>query len=79
MEPVKGSVIIFENFQNAYMLIYERKKKSPVRIIYNKNEIKDNDTEDNKNIVKINKDNRNEIKKKYDLYRKNTDIDDKSI
>ena len=75
----KGSSYNFENFQNAYMLIYERKKKSPVRIIYNKNEIKDNATEDNKNIVKINKDNRKEIKKKYDLYRKNTDIDDKSI
>ncbi len=29
----KVSSYNFENFQNAYMLIYERKKKFPVRII----------------------------------------------
>ena len=75
----KGSSYNFENFQNAYMLIYERKKKSPIRILYNKNEITDINTKDDKNIVKINKDNRKEIKKKYDLFRNNANIEHKSI
>ena len=66
----KGSSYNFENFQNAYMLVYERKKKSPIRIIYDEKEVKEineNININNENIVKINKDNRKEIKKKYNI------------
>ena len=56
----------YENCQNAYLLIYERKKKTPIRIIINENEVQSINEE---NIIKVNKDNRNEINKEYDLSR----------
>ena len=68
-----------ENFQNAYMLIYERKKKNPIRILYDENEIKQMNIKNNENIIKINKDNKQQIKKKYDLNRNKSDIDEKSL
>ena len=61
----------FENFQNAYLLIYERKKKTPIRIIIDEKTI-DKDKEKD-NIINFNKDNKNQINKEYDLARFNTD------
>ena len=62
----------YENCQNAYLLIYERKKKLPIRVIYKKDEL--GDIEKN-NLININKDNRSELNKKYDLSRlKNADV-----
>ena len=73
----KGASYNFENFQNAYMLIYERKKKNPIRVLYyNEKEI---NNDNNENIIKINKDNRREIKKKYDINRKNSEIEENSL
>ena len=78
----KGSSYNFENFQNAYMLIYERKKKNPIRIIYDEKEvkeIKENLNINNENFIKINKDNRKEIKKKYNINKISKDIDEPSL
>ena len=69
----------YENFQNAYMLVYERKKKTPIRILYDENEVKEMNTKDNENIVKINKDNRKMIKKQYNLNKINSDINEKTL
>ena len=63
---------MYENCQNAYLLIYERKKKMPIRVLYKKNELGEIDKN---NLININKENRSELNKKYDLSRsKNTDI-----
>ena len=59
----EGQNYMFENYQNAYLLIYERKKKTPIRIILDKNEL-DNNQE---NIIMIDKNNRKEINKEYDI------------
>ena len=78
----KGSSYNFENFQNAYMLVYERKKKNPIRIVFGEKEAKEineNSNIKNENIVKINKDNRKEIKKKYNINKVNKDIDEPSL
>ena len=61
----------YENCQNAYLLIYERKKKSPIKIIIDESEAKKAKEE---NIVKFDKEKRNEINKKYDLSRIGNDI-----
>ena len=68
----------FENFQNAYMLLYERKKKAPIRIIIEENQTKEMNIDDSNN-VKINKDNRKEIKKQFDLFKNSNKIDEKSL
>ena len=77
----KGSGYNYENFQNAYMLIYERKKKSPIKILSEENEIKEVDKEkiNKKESVEVNNDNRKSIKKEYDLFRNNSNIDEKSL
>ena len=64
----------YENCQNAYLLIYERKKKTPIKIIMDEKETKNIKEE---NIVKIDKDNRKEIIKQYDLSRIGNNIDEK--
>ena len=72
----------FENCQNAYLLIYERKKKSPIRILLEENEVKKLDLNDEKiksNIIEINKENRNHISKEYDMSRINNNIDEKIL
>ena len=72
---VKGNFHSYENFQNAYMLIYERKKKTPIRMILeNQNNIKQGD-----NLISINKDNRKQIKKKYNMNRNNWDIEESQL
>ena len=61
----------YENCQNAYLLIYERKKKTPIKIIIDESKI---DKEKDKDlIIKIDKDNKAQIYKEYDLNRINTD------
>jgi len=67
----------YENIQNAYLLIYERKKKTPVKILI---EEKDIDKEKEKeNIVQINKDNRSSINKEYDLSRIKPDVKEEDL
>ena len=66
----------FENCQNAYLLIYERKKKNPIKIIIDE---KDSKGIIEENIVKIDKENRNEINKKYDLSRIGNDIKEENL
>ena len=66
----------FENCQNAYLLIYERKKKTPIRVILNQKEEKEKiekiKKENNNDLIIINKENRSLINKKYDLNKINT-------
>ena len=67
----------YENCQNAYLLIYERKKKSPIKIIIDEKDIDKEKEKDN--IIKINKDNRSQINKEYDLSRLNNDIKEEDL
>ena len=49
----KGASYNFENFQNAYMLIYERKKKNPIRVLYyNEKEINNDNNENIKGLIR---------------------------
>ena len=67
----------YENCQNAYLLIYERKKKTPIKIILDENELKNIDLEKNKdNIINVDKDNIKEINKQYDLSRIGNNINE---
>ena len=77
----KGSGYNYENFQNAYMLIYERKKKAPIRIVYEESDIKgiDKDKINEKECIQININNRKGIKKEYDLFRKNSIVDENNL
>ena len=63
----------YENIQNAYLLIYERKKKTPIRVLFEKEETKKINKENNPDLIVIKKENRSEINKKYDLSRLNID------
>ena len=71
----------YENFQNAYMLIYERKKKTPIRLRYDENEIKEicDLEKEQKNIININNENKASIKKMYNLAKKDTKIDEQNL
>ena len=72
----------YEKCQNAYLLIYERKKKTPIRVLYEKDEIEKLKTniDENTDLIKFNKDNKSEINKKYDLSRlNNTDIKEEDL
>jgi hypothetical protein len=74
----KGQGFNYENFQNAYMLIYERKNKTPIRYRYDKvdfNKLFDEEKEKN-NIIKINNENRSKIKKMYNLAKKEEPINE---
>ena len=76
----KGSSYNYENFQNAYMLVYERKRKTPIRIVYDKEELKEiKKDENNDNKIKINKENRKKIRKQFDLFKINSNIDENSL
>ena len=56
----------YENCQNAYLLIYERKKKNPIRVILDD---KEKNNIDKDKIVLIDNDNKIQINKDYDLNR----------
>ena len=74
----KGQGFNYENFQNAYMLIYERKNKTPIRYRYEEvdfNKLFDAEKEKN-NLVKINNENRAKIKKMYNIAKKEQSIDE---
>ena len=74
----KGQGFNYENFQNAYMLIYERKNKTPIRYRYDEvdfNKLFDEEKEKN-NIIKINNENRAKIKKMYNLAKKEEPINE---
>lgn len=74
----KGQGFNYENFQNAYMLIYERKNKTPIRYRYEEvdfNKLFDAEKEKN-NIIKINNENRAKIKKMYNIAKKEQSIDE---
>ena len=72
-----------ENRQNAYLLIYERKKKTPIKIVIEKDEDKENDNDDNilkdKNykIISFPKEQRNYINKHYDISYINFELKEK--
>ena len=63
------------------MLIYERKKKTPIRLRYDENEIKEicNMDKEQDNLIKINSDNKASIKKMYNIAKKDTIIDEKNL
>ena len=65
----------YENCQNAYLLIYERKKKTPIKILIDEKDI----DKDKDNIIKIDKDNKKQIIKEYDLSRINNNIKDEDL
>ena len=66
-----------ENCQNAYLLIYERKKKTPIKIVIEKeNEEKYLKNEKYK-IISFPKEKRNYINKLYDIYYSNIDPNSK--
>ena len=74
----KGGGFNYENFQNAYMLIYERKNKTPIRYRYDEpdfNKLFDAEKEQN-NIIKINNENRAKIKKIYNLAKKDEPVNE---
>ena len=74
----KGQGFNYENFQNAYMLIYERKNKTPIRYRYDEldfNKIFDAEKEKN-NLIKINNENRAKIKKMYNLAKKEEPVNE---
>jgi len=52
-----------ETMQSAYMLVYEREIKSPLKIKVEKNEL-----ENNKNIITYNNNDENDIFKKYNIF-----------
>ena len=65
-----------ENIQNAYLLIYERKKKTPIKIIIDEDQL--NSTEEDKcpynSIISFNKEKRADIDKSYDIFNFNNKI-----
>ena len=67
----------YENIQNAYLLIYERKKKTPVKILIDERDI--DKEKEKENIVTINKDNRSLINKEYDLSRIKPDVKEEDL
>ena len=57
----------YENCQNAYLLIYERKLKNPIRYVHkNKQQFT--------NVVEYNENERNKIKKENDISRKQSNV-----
>ena len=72
-----GSSQGHENYQNAYLLLYERKKKTPIKILI---EEKDIDKEKDKdNIVEITEENKSSVYKKYDLSRIKPEIKEEEL
>jgi len=66
----------YENCQNAYLLIYERKKKTPIKIILDEKEVK---TIDKDKIITFEKEKRNEISKEYDMSRIGNNINEQNL
>jgi len=65
-----------QNSQNAYLLIYERVKKTPIKVLIDENNI----SEDKKNnIITFKKDEEESINKKYDISKINSDIKEEEL
>ena len=56
----------YENCQNAYLLVYERKKKTPLKIVVDINK----ENKEGKTVIEYKEDERNKIKKIFDISRK---------
>ena len=56
----------YENCQNAYLLVYERKKKTPLKIVVDINK----ENKEGKTVIEYKDDERNKIKKIFDISRK---------
>ena len=67
-----------ENIQNAYLLIYERKKKTPIKIIVDRENINYFSNKDkyiyNNNIISFGKEQKSCINKHYDISYSNKDL-----
>ena len=66
--------INMENSQNAYLLIYERVKKTPIKVLMEEKNI----SKDNK-IINYKKEEENMINKKYDISKRNNDIKEEEL
>ena len=62
-----------ENIQNAYLLIYERKKKTPIKIIVDEENMNNTEEESSayNTIISFNKEKRANIDKSYDIFNSN--------
>ena len=62
-----------ENIQNAYLLIYERKKKTPIKIVIDENSlnISEEEKSQNDNFISFSKEKRASIDKFYDIFNSN--------
>ena len=65
----------YENSQSAYLLIYERVKKTPIKVLINSKEIND----DQKKVIKYKKEQSNSITKKYDISKRNNEIKEEEL
>ena len=65
----------YEKMQNAYLLIYERKLKSPIRYVHINTTTTTTTGENTHNVVEYNETERNKIKKENDISRKQTNTE----
>ena len=64
------------NTQNAYLLIYERVKKTPIKVLINEKNI----SEDEKNnVIEFKKDEEESINSKYDISKLNNNINEEEL
>ena len=70
-----GSSQGHENYQNAYLLLYERRKKTPIKILIEEKDI-DKEKDD---IVEITDENKSSIYKKYDLSRVKPEVKEEEV
>ena len=64
-----------ENIQNAYLLIYERKKKTPIKIVIDKeNDLENKDKNLNNNVITYGKEQKANIEKFYDISNSNKEL-----
>ena len=68
--------INLENSQNAYLLIYERVKKTPIKVLMEEKDISKDKT---KNIINYKKEEESIINKKYDISKRNNDIKEEEL
>ena len=66
-----------ENCQNAYLLIYERKKKTPIKIVIEKENEEKYLKDEKYKIISFSKEKRNYINKLYDIYYSNIEPNSK--
>ena len=72
----KNKNVSYENSQNAYLLIYERVKKTPIKVLIEEKNISE---QDKKNMVVFKNEEVNSINKQYDLSRLNNNINEEDL